>query len=63
MIEFMPWYTPGESDLVRCGGDEGCGALLVSGDTEMHLRWHKKMEPAILRIPDNTPRAPVRGVW
>lgn len=42
-IEFLPWYKPG-ADLVRCGGDEGCGALLMSGDTEIHLRWHERLE-------------------
>lgn len=58
MIEFLPWYQAG-SDLVRCGGDDGCGALLVSGDTELHQKWHEKIKPAaILQIPPT-----VRGVW
>lgn len=44
MIEFLAWYHAG-SDLVRCGGDGGCGALLVSGDTELHKAWHEKINP------------------
>lgn len=43
MIEFMPWYEGGAT-LLRCGGDGGCGALLSSGDTELHTRWHKRIE-------------------
>lgn len=43
MIEFMPWYQAGEG-IVRCEGDEGCGTLLLSGDTERHVKWHKKVE-------------------
>jgi len=38
-IEFLPWYQPG-MPLVRCGGDDGCGALLVEGDAELHRKWH-----------------------
>jgi len=39
MIEFMPWYHAG-SDLLRC---LSCAALLVSGDTEVHVAWHTKI--------------------
>lgn len=42
-IEFMPWYQPG-SPLLRCGGDEGCGALLVEGDTELHTKFHERVD-------------------
>ena len=42
-IEFMPWYEAGTA-LFRCGGDGGCGALLVSGDAELHIRWHRNIE-------------------
>lgn len=42
MIEFMRWYQPG-GELVRCGGDGGCGALVVSGDAEVHLKWHERL--------------------
>lgn len=42
-IEFLPWYQPG-ADLVRCSGDEGCGALLMNGDAEVHLKWHERIE-------------------
>lgn len=43
MIEFMPWYEGGAS-LLRCSGDDGCGALLSSGDTELHIKWHRRIE-------------------
>lgn len=43
MIEFMPWYRPG-ADLLRCSGDGGCGALIMSGDAEIHVKWHEKVE-------------------
>jgi hypothetical protein len=42
-IEFMPWYEAGES-ILRCGGDDGCGAMLVSGDTEVHMKHHKRID-------------------
>lgn len=42
MIEYMAWYEPGTT-LVRCGGDDGCGALLVNGDTELHTSWHNRL--------------------
>ena len=42
-IEFMPWYGANQQ-LVRCGGDGGCGAVLMSGDTELHQRWHDKID-------------------
>lgn len=47
MIEFMPWYHVG-STLLRCSGDRGCGALVVSGDTEVHLRWHEEIGRSFL---------------
>lgn len=40
MTEFMPWYQSGSS-LLRC---QTCGALLVSGDTELHSKWHEDSE-------------------
>lgn len=40
MIEFVPWYHSG-STLLRC---LSCAALLVSGDTEVHAKWHQKIE-------------------
>lgn len=43
MIEYMPWYQPG-SDLMRCGGDDGCGALVVEGDLELHSKFHRGIE-------------------
>lgn len=42
-IEFLPWYEPG-AGMVRCGGDEGCGALLIEGDAPLHRRWHQRVE-------------------
>lgn len=54
-IEFLPWYQPG-GDLVRCGGDDGCGSLIVEGDIEVHRRWHER----IVRLTLTTPR---KGVW
>lgn len=42
-IEFMPWYQPG-SEMMRCGGDDGCAALLIEGDIEVHRKWHEKVE-------------------
>ena len=45
-IEFMPMYVPA-TEMVRCAGDDGCGALLISGDAEMHQNWHDKVWPHI----------------
>lgn len=44
MIEFQPWYNAGQQ-LVRCGGDSGCGALLLDGDAELHTQFHEKVWP------------------
>lgn len=45
MIEFMPWYEAGRA-MVRCGGDGGCGAVLVDGDTDLHRKFHKRIDDA-----------------
>lgn len=42
-IEFLPWYQPNQN-MLRCGGDGGCGALLVSGDAELHTKWHTRID-------------------
>lgn len=39
-VEYMSWYQTG-STLMRC---QACGALVVSGDTELHTNWHDKIE-------------------
>lgn len=41
-IEFMTSYQAGVP-LMRCGGDDGCGSMVV--DTDQHLKWHEKMFP------------------
>lgn len=45
-LEFMPWYGTAEQ-MVRCGGDDGCGALLMDGDTSLHQKWHDMVWPHI----------------
>lgn len=39
MPEYIPWYHPG-SELLRC---LLCGALLVSGDTDIHTAFHERV--------------------
>lgn len=41
--EYLPWYSPG-SQLVRC---LDCASLLVSGDAEVHTRWHASLNNPI----------------
>jgi hypothetical protein len=60
VIEFMPWQAYGVY-LLRCGGDGGCGALLVEGDTEVHQRWHERIEKP--PPPPPLPITRVVGTW
>lgn len=67
-VEFFPWYEAGAS-LLRCSGDAGCGALLVSGDTEVHMKWHKRLDDIevlavrIERIENKVQSRRVVGTW
>lgn len=45
MIEFQNWYMTGQQ-IVRCGGDGGCGALLLDGDTDVHVKFHEEVTRA-----------------
>lgn len=62
MIELMPWYKPGES-LLRCGGEDGCGALLIAGDAEVHARWHQRVKRIEDRLDRPADFARTRGSW
>lgn len=42
MIEFLPWYGPGEG-FTRCSG---CGSLVMLGDQETHVKWHEDVKAA-----------------
>jgi hypothetical protein len=61
-IEYLPWYSPGEN-LMRCGGDMGCGALLVAGDTELHTKWHKRLYRAEAWLDRPADHTRVLGTW
>lgn len=50
MIEFQPWYQSGQQ-LVRCAGDDGCGALLLDGDADLHMKFHERVTPTEKEIP------------
>lgn len=47
-IEFLPWYATGEPAL-RCDGKDGCGALVMGGDVDRHIRWHGR----VLMVPES----------
>ncbi len=40
MIEYLPWYNPGEH-VLRC---LSCGSMIGSGDTETHTSWHEAQD-------------------
>lgn len=41
-IEFLPWYAPGER-MLRCEGNTGCGALVMTDDAERHKAFHQDL--------------------
>jgi hypothetical protein len=61
-IEFMPWPHNVLYPL-RCGGNGGCGALIVEGDIEVHMRWHQNVKGALRPVLGLPLRPPASGTW
>jgi hypothetical protein len=57
-IVYLRWYSPGD-EMVRCEGDDGCAALIVSGDAEKHTKWHEKIGAAL----NAKPWTKTKGGW